>query len=216
VFYKSGNFIRHHFLKITSVKCFPFRCTHSGSRFWRFCIARRSVFSGMLAMFSSIWILSWARFVGLVWYTTLFRCQSQTGLFKFTNTCVLHVQKELNHGAESYSGVKHFVQLSHCHHFSNTHSWQPHAPDRSTAPLQLNVRYYSTVWRFPPTYCTSTGLPTSASNFPVSLRHPVLCISESILKCCLLLITNNRSKYIYWDCSGSIFNFLKYSLHDYL
>jgi hypothetical protein len=25
VFYKSGNFIRHHFLKITSVKCCPFR-----------------------------------------------------------------------------------------------------------------------------------------------------------------------------------------------
>jgi hypothetical protein len=24
VFYKSGNFIRHHFLKITSVKCCPF------------------------------------------------------------------------------------------------------------------------------------------------------------------------------------------------
>jgi hypothetical protein len=39
--------------------------------------------------------------------------------------------------------------------------------------LHLNVRYYSTVWRFPPTYCTSTGLPTSTSNFPVSLRHPV-------------------------------------------
>jgi hypothetical protein len=29
VFYKSGNFIRHHFLKIMSVKCYPFRCTHS-------------------------------------------------------------------------------------------------------------------------------------------------------------------------------------------
>jgi hypothetical protein len=29
VFYKNGNFIRHHFLKITSVKCCPFRCTHS-------------------------------------------------------------------------------------------------------------------------------------------------------------------------------------------
>jgi hypothetical protein len=25
VFYKSGNFIRHHFLKIKSVKCCPFR-----------------------------------------------------------------------------------------------------------------------------------------------------------------------------------------------
>jgi hypothetical protein len=33
VFYKSGNFIRHHFLKITSVTCCPFRCTHSVSRF---------------------------------------------------------------------------------------------------------------------------------------------------------------------------------------
>jgi hypothetical protein len=31
--YKSGNFVRHHFLKITSVKCCPFRCTHSVSRF---------------------------------------------------------------------------------------------------------------------------------------------------------------------------------------
>jgi hypothetical protein len=41
-------------------------------------------------------------------------------------------------------------------------------------------------------------------------------ISEFILKCCLLLITNDKSKYIYWDCSSSIFNCLKYSLHDYL
>jgi hypothetical protein len=49
-----------------------------------------------------------------------------------------------------------------------------------TAPLQLNVRYYSTVWRFPPTYCTSTGLPTSTSNFPVPLRHPVYAILLSV------------------------------------
>jgi hypothetical protein len=65
--------------------------------------------------------------------------------------CVLRVQKELDCGAESHSGAETlFVQLSHCHHFGNTHSRQPHAPDRSTAPLHLNVRYYSTVWRFHP------------------------------------------------------------------
>jgi hypothetical protein len=54
-----------------------------------------------------------------------------------------------------------------------------HAPDRSTAPLQLNVRYYSTVWSFPPVYCTYTGLQTSTLDFPVSLRHPVLsCLGK--------------------------------------
>jgi hypothetical protein len=95
-------------------------------------------------------------------------------LQSYKSTCVLCVQRELDHGAESHSGAETlFVQLSHCRHFGNTHSRQPHAPDRSTAPLQLNVRYYSKVWRFPLTYCTSTGLPTSTSNFPVSLRHPV-------------------------------------------
>jgi hypothetical protein len=56
------------------------------------------------------------------------------------------VQKELDR-AETL-----FVQLSHCHHFGNMHSRQPHAP------LQLNVHYYS----------------TSTSNFPLSLRHPVV------------------------------------------
>jgi hypothetical protein len=91
-------------------------------------------------------------------------------LQSYEPTCVLRVQKELDHGAESHSGAETlFVQLSHCHHFSNTHSRQPHALD------------YSTVWLFPPTYCTSIGLPTSTSNFPVSLRHPVLAIGSGNL-----------------------------------
>jgi hypothetical protein len=49
------------FLKITSVKCCPFRCTHSED-------AARCVLWNVGDVF-----LSWARFVGLVWYTTLWR-----------------------------------------------------------------------------------------------------------------------------------------------
>jgi hypothetical protein len=33
---------------------------------------------------------------------------------------------------------------------------------------------------FSPTYCTSTGLPTSTSNFPVSLRHPVVIVTAVV------------------------------------
>jgi hypothetical protein len=73
------------------------------------------------------------------------------------------------------------------------HSRQPHTPDRSTAPLQLSVRYYLTVWRFPPTYCTSTGLPTSTSNFPVSLHHSVYKVFEKLLlKRLLQMVEINR------------------------
>jgi hypothetical protein len=32
--------------------------------------------------------------------------------------------------------------------------------------------------------------------------------------CFKMLITNIKSKYIYNDCRGSIFNFLQYFLHD--
>jgi hypothetical protein len=119
VFYKSGS----HFLKITSVKCCSFRCTHSVSRVCGFCIARRNVFSGTLAMFSSIRVLSWARFVGIVWYTRLFFSKPNQSLQSYEPTCVLRVQKELDRGAESHSGAETlFVQLSHCRHFGNTHS----------------------------------------------------------------------------------------------
>jgi len=37
-------------------------------------------------------------------------------------------------------------------------------------------------------------------------------MSEFSLKQFLLLITKSRSESIYWECSGNIFSFLKYSL----
>jgi hypothetical protein len=68
-------------------------------------------------------------------------------LQSYEPTCVLRVQKELDCGAESHSGAEtFFVQLSHCHHFGNTHSRKPHAPDRSTAtkcPLILDSLAFS-------------------------------------------------------------------------
>jgi hypothetical protein len=126
-------------------------------------------------------------------------------LQSYEPTFVLCVQKELDRGAESHSGAETlFVQLSHCHLSGNTHSRQPHVPDRSIARLQLNVRYYSTVWRFPPTYCTSTGLPTSTSNFPVSLHHPVLTFSCSFVKYVYVLTFTDTvalmTKKLFEDC----------------
>jgi hypothetical protein len=60
------------FLKITLVKCCPFRCTHSED-------AAQCVLRNVGDVF-----LSWARFVGLVWYARLF-FQSRTSLLKVTN-----------------------------------------------------------------------------------------------------------------------------------
>jgi hypothetical protein len=100
--------------------------------------------------------------------------QSRTSLFKVTNPrayCVC--RRNLTAGQNLVVVPKRSLCSYHTVTIYNTHSQQPHAPDRFTAPLQLNVRYYSTVWGFPPTYCTSTGLPTSTANFPVSLRHSV-------------------------------------------
>jgi hypothetical protein len=48
-----------------------------------------------------------------------------------------------------------------------------------------------------------------------SINIIMLLMSEFILKYCLL-IKNDKSKFVYWDCSGSIFKFLKYSLNDSL
>jgi hypothetical protein len=100
--------------------------------------------------------LSWARFVGLVWYTTpprLFFFQSRTSLFKVTNPrAYCACRKNLTAGWNLIVAPKHSL----CSYHTVTIS----------------------VWRFPPTY---TGLPTSTSNFPVSLHHPVQCLPVGLV-----------------------------------
>jgi hypothetical protein len=54
-------------------------------------------------MFYSIRVLSWARFVGLVWYTRLFFSEPNQSLQSYEPTCVLRVQKELDRGAPKHS-----------------------------------------------------------------------------------------------------------------
>jgi hypothetical protein len=93
--------------------------------------------------------------------TRLFFSKPNQSLQSYEPTCVLRVQKELDRGAESHSGAETlFVQLSLCHHFGNMRSRQPHAP------LQLNVRYYSTVWRFPPLIVHLQGCQHQLQIFP--------------------------------------------------
>jgi hypothetical protein len=87
--------------------------------------------------------LSWARFVGLVWYTTLFRCpQNRTSLFKVTNPrtyCVC--RRNLTAGRNLIVEPKH--SLCNYHHFGNTHSQQPHCSIATKCPLLLDSLAFS-------------------------------------------------------------------------
>ncbi|KAG8286539.1 hypothetical protein J6590_056860 [Homalodisca vitripennis] len=88
---------------------------------------------------------------------------------------IWHMKKELNRGEEYHNGVGTLiVQLLHCRHFCNTLSRQRHALHHSTAPSQLNDRYYLASRLPSPTRTRLTGVPTTTSKFPVSLRHPTL------------------------------------------
>jgi hypothetical protein len=91
--------------------------------------------------------------------------QSQTSLFKVMNPCAYCVcRRNLTAGRNLIVAPKH--SLCTYHTVGNTHSRQPHAPDHSTAPLQLNVRYYSTVWRFPPLIVHLQGCQHKLQIFP--------------------------------------------------